>query len=100
MEEPKLEEVAEEEIEEDLDELDKISEEELAAALGTGAAATAVAAAATAEQPSETDEKERKSEDKQSAELLSKLAGIDPEALRKLLAGAQVTISITFPKEV
>jgi uncharacterized membrane protein len=33
------------------------------------------------------------------AALISRLLGMSPEALRKLLAGAQVTINITFPKE-
>lgn len=32
-------------------------------------------------------------------ELLSTLLGTEPTALRKLLAGAQITINITFPKE-
>jgi hypothetical protein len=37
-------------------------------------------------------------EEKEHA-LISTLLGMDPEALRKLLAGAQITINITFPKE-
>ncbi len=73
------------------DELDLISEEELAAVLGERAPAAA-----------EEEKRAPKSESvsTEGEELLAKLAGLDPESLKKLLAGAEVTIKITFPKEV
>jgi len=35
----------------------------------------------------------------EGADLISRLSGMDPVALRKLLAGAQININITFPKD-
>ncbi len=70
------------------DELDLISEEELAAALEN----TATSAAGSKGGKGLEEEAD-------NTHLLAKLAGIDPEALRKVLAGAQITINITFPKE-
>ncbi len=70
------------------DELDLISEEELAAALEN----TATSAAGSKGDKGLEEEAD-------NTHLLAKLAGIDPEALRKVLAGAQITINITFPKE-
>jgi hypothetical protein len=55
-----------------------------------------MAAAAAAAAP----EREKKLSEAAEGALVSGLLGADPEALRKLLAGAQITINITFPKDV
>ncbi|BDY12725.1 hypothetical protein [Hydrogenimonas cancrithermarum] len=79
------------------DELDLVSEEELGAVLGEtflpeGTSTPGENAKMTAK------EADMRSQSEETA-LISKLLGMDPEALRKLLAGAQINITITFPKE-
>ncbi|SFP31188.1 hypothetical protein [Hydrogenimonas thermophila] len=91
------------------DEFDLISEEELGKALGEEIAADESTAVKTSLQDKvepvkaavEPEQLPANEADKsvEGAELISKLSGMDPIALRKLLAGAQININITFPKD-
>jgi len=85
------------------DELAKLSEAEIGAALGETldeaqelTSAEPVAAVSEVEDERSADEQGALSGEQA---LLSSMLAMDPKALRKLLAGAQVTINITFPKE-
>ena len=93
------------------DEFDLLSEAELGTVLGEEIAEEIAAESVEAreepafeervtESAAEAASAEEPSHSAQEGVLISKLLGTDPEALRKLLAGAQITINITFPKDV
>ena len=92
------------------DELDSLTEVELGKALGEEIASDDALAKTNLKEEAEPTKTVAEEESKQSVEseidkssegveLISKISGLDPVALRKLLAGAQVNISITFPKD-
>lgn len=91
------------------EELETLSEEELGAVLGEEIASEEEEKEEIEEtealrnpQPETAAEEAPKAAQAAAAAegaLLSGLLGSDPEALRKLLAGAQITINITFPKD-
>ena len=85
------------------DEFEGLREEDLVAALGEASPDHDEESAQKSEL-CDTSEKAAPqpsvSQASQEEALISRMMGMDPEALRKLLAGAQITINITFPKEV
>ncbi|WP_201352445.1 hypothetical protein [Hydrogenimonas urashimensis] len=89
------------------DEFAQISEEELGAVLGEEIAEeSGVLSEPAAEKQIEKEELQAAEKEERPAAtgaegvLISRLLGTDPEALRKLLAGAEITINISFPKDV
>ncbi len=82
-------------------EFDALSEEELLSALGEEKAKESEIAQSDAQEKSSAAEVAKSAASTHNEQaLISTLSGMDPEALRKLLAGAQITINIIFPKEV
>ncbi len=90
----------------EVDEFAQIDEAELGALLGeeigddiAGIEESPVTEASSVETSETLTQPEPVKGEAAEEELVTKMLRMEPEALRKLLAGAQITINITFPKE-
>ena len=81
------------------EETEPAKNDELSAVIPTKEPETVVESESAKELVPEQKASDEADKSVENSDLISKISGMDPIALRKLLAGAQVNISITFPKD-